>query len=70
MEIKVHNSNLDGNQSTSKVKANTNPWIPFKLSNLTHIQQPSTHHSSGHQEVPPFMLPKKGADQGIEMKGT
>ena len=29
MKIEVHNSKLDGNQSTGKVKVNTNLWIPL-----------------------------------------
>ena len=43
MEIKVHNSKLDGNQSTRKVKANTNLWILLSchicliFNNLAHI---------------------------------
>ena len=59
MEIEVHNSKLDGNQSTSKVKVNTNLWIPpghhicLTFNNLAHIICYGTERS-------PFVLPQKG----------
>ena len=43
MKIKVHNARSDGNQSTSKVKVNTNLWIPpcyhicLMFNTLAHI---------------------------------
>ena len=71
MEIEVHNSKIDRNQSTSKVKANTSLWIPpshhicLTFNTLVHIIVDSTRRSPFlccHEKVKIREQDQKGCD--------
>ena len=68
MKIKVHNARSDGYQSKSKVKVNTNQWIP-PSHHICPTFNTLTHIGDGTRRSPLLCCHRKGQIGAWKQKG-